>query len=157
MMRDSQGRFIRKIKIHNYQTDLVTRLNILFGGCFAESEWSSMNNERGLSIYSPRIDVAVGPFATQEQYDYQYDRMLNRSDIGVFTRSLYDYNRRNIRLINDDFVYLPEYEDIIHMNHNARCFMAIEIENNVSRKHLMGGAINGFCSAYKIPSLSSEC
>lgn len=27
-------------------------------------------------------------------------------------------------------------------NRNARCFLAIEIENKVSRKHLMGGAIN---------------
>lgn len=29
-----------------------------------QTEWSSMTNERFLFIYSPRIDVAVGPFAT---------------------------------------------------------------------------------------------
>lgn len=47
----------------------------------------------------------------------------------------------NLGMINDDFVHIPRFEDMIYMNHNARCFMAIEIENFVSHKHIMGGAI----------------
>jgi hypothetical protein len=43
--------------------------------------------------------------------------------------------------------YSPEFNGISLQrmsaaNPNARCFMAIEVENRVSRKHLMGGAIN---------------
>ena len=34
------------------------------------------------------------------------------------------------------------YDHLTRSNKNARCFLAIEIENAVSRKHLMGGAIN---------------
>ena len=35
-----------------------------------------------------------------------------------------------------------EFEAICYFNYNSRCFLGIEIENEVSRKHLMGGAIN---------------
>jgi len=35
-----------------------------------------------------------------------------------------------------------DFEHVCMRNQNARCFMAFEIENEVSRKHLMGGAIN---------------
>lgn len=33
-------------------------------------------------------------------------------------------------------------DEALGANGNARCFLAIEIENKVSRKHLLGGMIN---------------
>lgn len=38
-----------------------------------------------------------------------------------------------------------EHTDAVNVrsgNRNARCFRAIEVENQVSRKHLLGGAVN---------------
>lgn len=141
-MKDNQGRFTRKTEIQIYQHELMMKLNQLFQSEITQIEWPSMNEERDRSVYSPRIDVAVGPFATQQRYGYEYDRMMEKYRIDIFLRGLYEANRNNLELINDGFVDIPEYEDMIRMNHNARCFMAIEIEHLVSRKHLMGGAIN---------------
>jgi hypothetical protein len=39
-------------------------------------------------------------------------------------------------------VEVCDLDHALALNHNARCFLGIEIENAVSRKHLMGGAIN---------------
>lgn len=96
-----------------------------------------MTDERAL--YSPRLDAAVGPFATQRTYIDEYDKMV--CDCEPLLNSLFDAHRRNLREHGQsdgcvDFVRL------CNRNQNARCFLAIEIENFVSRKHLMGGAIN---------------
>jgi hypothetical protein len=141
-MRDIRGRFIRRNDINHYQNELVERLSQIFIGDRVQMEWSSMKDEHNLSIYSPRIDVAVGPFATQERFGHIYDEMLDRIQVQNFIRDLVNYNRINLEAFGDGFVRPVEYDEVIYMNHNARCFMAIEIENFVSRKHLMGGAIN---------------
>ncbi|MFB5682249.1 hypothetical protein ACE3NQ_15090 [Paenibacillus terreus] len=106
-----------------------------------QEEWSSMRDEYGLTIYSPRLDIAVGPFATHERLGDEYDSILKRPIVESFLKVLVEYNRINLEAF-DYFVRPPEYDDIKYMNHNARCFMAIEIEHLVSRKHLIGGAIN---------------
>ncbi len=133
---------MKKTDLQEYQEELKLKLNQVFSREVAQTEWSSMINERDLFIYSPRIDVAVGPFATENTYAYEYDEFFNNADIQDFLRDLYKANRVNLGMINDDFVQVPSFEDMIYMNHNARCFMAIEIENFVSHKHIMGGAIN---------------
>lgn len=101
-----------------------------------------MRDEYNLSIYSPRLDVAVGPFATHERLGHIYDDMLLNPEIEGFLRRLVEYNHINLERYGDGFVLPSQYEDILYMNHNARCFLAVEIEHLVSRKHLMGGAIN---------------
>jgi hypothetical protein len=140
-MRDFQGRFLRKREVALYQADLMNRLGQIFNEEQIEMEWSSMQDEYDLTLYSPRIDLAVGPFATNQSYGLIYNRMLERVQIREFITRLVEFNRRNLNEYGD-FVRPAEYDEIVHMNFNSRCFMAIEIENNVSRKHLMGGAIN---------------
>ncbi len=140
-MRGSQGRFIRPTVVSQYQADLQDRLERIFDREQIKVEWSSMQEENELTLYSPRIDLAVGPFATQQRYGHIYDEMLQRYKINDFIRRLIEFNHLNLAEYGD-FVRPFEYDEIVIMNHNARCFMAIEIENNVSRKHLMGGAIN---------------
>lgn len=132
-------KFVKRSELQQYQSYLVDKLREVFLIDEVCEEWPSMGDEHNLSIYSPRIDVAVGPFATQERLGNIYDNMVIRSE--TFLRRLIKYNKINLE-IYDGFVNASNYEEIRYLNHNARCFMAIEIENAVSRKHLMGGAIN---------------
>lgn len=140
-MRDPQGRFSRPSGVAEYQADLRNRLRKIFDSEQIEIEWSSMQEEYNLTLYSPRIDLAVGPFATQQKHGLIYNEMLESDQIRELIMRLVEFNRFNLEEYGD-FVRPFEYDEIIYSNYNARCFMAIEIENNVSRKHLMGGAIN---------------
>jgi hypothetical protein len=140
-MRDPRGRFRNNV-LHLYQLQLKDNLKQVFNIDAIQEEWSSMRDEYDLSIYSPRLDVTVGPFATHERLGYVYDEMLRTPKVEEFVRKLVEYNRIDLERYGDGFVVPGQYEDIMYMNHNARCFMAIEIEHLVSRKHLMGGAIN---------------
>ncbi|MGO9270137.1 MAG: hypothetical protein ACLQOO_07770 [Terriglobia bacterium] len=87
------------------------------------------------TLYSPRLDIAVGPRPNGD-----FDALAQTHD-GLLRR-LYDYHRANVlgNPMPNDLV--PSFEEVLGKNHYARCFLGIEIENSVSRKHLMGGAIN---------------
>ncbi|MCR8843431.1 hypothetical protein NQ117_07025 [Paenibacillus sp. SC116] len=134
-------KYVKRSIIQQYQLNLVGKLSKIFLTNDVCDEWPSMGNEYNLSIYSPRIDVAVGPFATHERLGNCYDQMIHYPRSELFFRKLVDYNRINLEMY-DGFVEGSSFEEIRYLNHNARCLMAIEIENHVSRKHLMGGAIN---------------
>lgn len=131
----------RVSQLKEFQLQLKNSLQELFQINDVEEEWASMRDEYGLSIYSPRIDVAVGPFATNERLGHIYDDMINYHYPSIFVQKLVEYNRMNLEAY-DGFVQPISFDEIKYLNHNARCFLAIEIENLVSRKHLMGGAIN---------------
>jgi len=110
-----------------------------------KQEWSSMLAERDLHVYSPRLDVAVGPFSEERGYFDRYDEIMNKENVKNFVNKLISHHRKNMNCLNiedDDFNALVGYEELSHLNYNARCLIAVEIENKVSRKHLMGGAIN---------------
>lgn len=130
---------LEKISLKQYQNYIKNRLQDLYRQDEIEVEWNAMRGAREFNIYSPRIDVAVGPFAINQMYESEYDEMVR--DSRVFIEQLIRFNRDNLTR-HGYFVEPHTYEEIIYQNRNARCFMAIEIENKVSRKHLMGGAIN---------------
>ena len=93
-----------------------------------------------LGVYSPRLDVAVGPFATGDlQYGGAFDTLLRR--YGTFVRSAYDLSNENFDAFGERSQKFS-FGQVTQRNWNARCFLAIEIENKVTRKHLMGGAVN---------------
>lgn len=57
--------------------------------------------------------------------------------------SLWRYHQANEQKFGGDTSQAtPSLDHALSGNHNARCFLAIEIENKVSRKHLMGGIMN---------------
>lgn len=93
-----------------------------------------------VGLYSPRIDIAVGPFATGDLvYTGEYDALLHK--FGNFVCFLYDRSNENCDKYGQAVGKLS-FNEVVYSNTNSRCFLAFEIENRVSRKHLMGGAIN---------------
>jgi hypothetical protein len=91
-------------------------------------------------MYSPAIDLAVGPFATHRRHIRDYDQMVGCS-VKMIEAMLRRY-RGNLRIFGSDFE-APSFEQLCMLNQNARCFLAIEIEKgNQSLKYLIGSAIN---------------
>lgn len=129
---------LRRQSVKAFQKQLASRLAALFPGVPVEQEWAAMREERG--IYSPRLDVAVGPFALGDSvYISDFNRLLAK--YGRFCRRLYGYHLANL---SENAAPDPrlDFDHVVSRNPNARCFLTFEIENQVSRKHLMGGAIN---------------
>lgn len=109
-------------------------------------EWRTQMNE---GVYSPRLDIAVGPFSTVDgiRLTQEYNQLLH--DNRDFIKDLIKVHFVNLDIINDDSSEQEieerinqKYDDLNFFNFNSRCFLSIEIENSVTRKHLMGGAIN---------------
>jgi hypothetical protein len=91
-------------------------------------------------MYSPAIDLAVGPFATHRRLIRSYDQMVGQS--ANMIEAMIQYYRENLRRFESDFE-APSFEQLCTLNQNARCFLAIEIEmGNQNPKHLMGSTIN---------------
>ena len=91
-------------------------------------------------MYSPAIDLAVGPFATHRRYVEEYDLMANCS--AGLLRELLRCFRRNLRSFESYFP-APTFDQLCNLNPNSRCFLAIEIERgNPSMKYLMGTTFN---------------
>ena len=103
-----------------------------------ELEWRAFDSSYG--FYGPRLDVAVGPFATgtlklevnYSQMVVAYRPLLER----LWQAHIHNLGEAAAELTNDHF------ETAITANRNAGCFMAIEIENRGTRKHLMGSALS---------------
>lgn len=133
------------------QETLTASLASVFPGVPVKSEWAALSGEG--ATYSPRVDIAVGPFATQRlRYEDRYSE-LARSH-GRLLAALHDSFAKNVA----DFGLngtVPGLEEMLWRNPNARCFLAIEIERTGSRKHIMGGAINA--SALGRLGVSAAC
>ena len=100
------------------------------------TEWSAFKSF-GI-IYSPRIDIAIGPFAINDRKEREYDDLFRSS--GGFVGELFQVHINNMAQYSDES-YSP-LEEINTFNRNARCFMAIEIEKSGSRKHMLGDIVN---------------
>lgn len=100
-------------------------------------------------IYSPRLDIAVGPFSIVDgvQLTHEYDELFQNNV--PFLSRLVTCHLSNLDIINQgmtadeiESLIAQKLDEMRYFNYNSRCFIAVEIENAVSRKHLMGGAIN---------------
>ena len=124
--------------VKRYQQMVAARLSQIFTGVRVQCEWAAMSDEANL--YSPRLDIAVGPFATHARYAREYDELMDHN-LRLIERMMICHCE-NIASYNGGEIDVS-FDRLKYKNQNARCFLAIEIENKVSRKHLMGGAING--------------
>jgi len=124
--------------VRAFQAELAASLAGLFGNDQVIKEWRSLSGED--AVYSPRIDVAVGPFATGAvQHAVDFDILL-ASHMPLIDRLIAHHIDNVKRMRSSDS--LPSLEGITSRNPNARCFLAIEIENRCSRKHILGGLVN---------------
>lgn len=122
------------MKIKDYQKYCETKLNNIYKE--VKMEWRSFgfSNDQ----YSPRLDLAVGPFAIDENFGEQYNLQLSEQKSKLFIDKIIEENNKNI----DEFGIGSVFNLSNNINFNARCFISIEIENKVSRKHILGGLIN---------------
>lgn len=124
--------------IKNFQATVTDLLLTYFRESQLEvvSEWRTEFN-RGL--YSPRVDVAAGPFAIEAgvQYIGEYNELLFR--YADLVNNLIHFHLQNV---GDGEAADVVFNNLADTNPNARCFIAIEVENSGSRKHLMGDAVN---------------
>src|ERR1035438_8039422 len=75
--------------VNTFQRTLASQLAVLFSGVPVDQEWAAMRDENG--VYSPRLDVAVGPFAFGDSiHVVAFDRQLEKYD--GFCRCLYRHH-----------------------------------------------------------------
>lgn len=125
-----------------YQNIIHPIIQTKLEGLEVKNEWTAFTGYR--NHYSPRVDIAVGPFsvvAGQNQTQV-YNQLVETEKIQLFIRTLYQIHIENIGLEVNNEITIPSFEDLIYKNQNARCFLAIEIENENSKKHIMGSLIN---------------
>lgn len=141
----------RRSPVHPFTENIAVLLREIFTDPEQiKIEWRAMLRDevgarrlgqaRRNQMYSPYIDLAVGPFATHRRYIDEYDGMAY-SSANMIEAMLRCY-RGNLRKFGSDFE-APPFEQLCAMNQNARCFLAIEIEKgNQNPKHLIGSTIN---------------
>jgi hypothetical protein len=127
---------VSAVPTKQYQTRMTAALRRAFKPTPVQSEWKAFESVEDL--YSPRLDIAVGPFSTTPgSLTTDYDGLdAKYRSITEKLQSAYELNLSRFA------TRVPGSATTASPNRNARCFLAIEIENRVSRKHLMGGALN---------------
>lgn len=134
-----------------FQKDVVINLDSLLRTKgyhdHVESSWYAFRHY-GRRVYAPILDVAVGPFAVREGQDFinRYNQMIEEFS-GIIDGWVNSFRENWRNYVGDAWQteHSPnDHEDFLvsGANLNARCFLAIEIENYTTRKHQMGSLIN---------------
>ena len=125
-----------------YQNSIYPLLQAKLNGLEVENEWTAFRGYH--NHYSPRVDLAVGPFSIESGQNKmeEYNQLVRQDNINSFLRSLYDLHVENIGSEYLNEITIHNFDSLLHKNQNARCFLAFEIENKNSKKHIMGSLIN---------------
>lgn len=125
-----------------YQNIIHSLIQTKLEGLEVKNEWAAFSGY--LNHYSPRVDIAVGPFSMEDGQNqtHVYNQLVVTENINFFIKKLYQIHIENIGPEVNNEITIPSFEDLIYKNQNARCFLAIEIENENSKKHIMGSLIN---------------
>lgn len=128
---------IDELTTKEYQKLLAENLHTLLG-LPVETEWRAMKEQP--SLYCPRVDIAVGPFVYNDTcITDQHDCVVRQWEKPI--KAMLDYHKQNVESLSWENCH-TSFEDLCYKNKTARCFLAIEIENRVNRKHLIGAAVN---------------
>ena len=101
-------------------------------------EWRAMKEQP--SLYCPQVDIAVGPFVYDSScITDQHDPVVRQWEKPI--KAMLAYHKQNVESLQWEDCQ-TSFEDLCYKNKTARCFLAIEIENGVNPKHLIGDALN---------------
>jgi len=128
---------IRHSLVEEYRQRVCIALARIYPMNRVTPEWISLRDEIGL--YSPRLDIAVGPFAFRTRYIEDYDELMDNSRI--FIEKMMNCHITNVRDY-DESGYNLSYEELKEKNRNSRCLLAIEIENTTGAKYIIGSVVN---------------
>jgi len=94
----------------------------------------------GEGFYSPTLDIGVGPYAfLPGSLNQVYLNILRKNKIKEFIRNI---SRKGFYFLKTGHNRFIDNSEFIYQNNNARCFLAIEIENKTTRKHFIGSSLN---------------
>lgn len=122
-------------RIKRLLQDYFNRLGCKFS-VETTTQWPAFSRDKR---YSPRVDVAVGPFATDRRLTHEYDQLCQMAK--PILDMIFKKFEENIRTFNPRTQYIND-DSYVNFNRNARCFMAIEVERTGSRKHRLGDIVN---------------
>jgi hypothetical protein len=113
-----------------------------FPGQEVKNEWTAFAGQ--IYQYSPRVDIAVGPFnaGPWPNLTETYNQLISNPSTIDFLTQAFEFHRRNLDINLYQEIIHPHFNDLIYKNQNARCFIAFEIENRNSKKHMMGSVVN---------------
>ena len=104
--------------VKNYQRLIKDKLSLVYPANDIETEWYSIKGKS--DSYSPRVDAAVGPFATDGRYENEYDDFKEKSR--VFVESLITKHNENLRSFELELEN-NYFEKLFGFNKNARCLL----------------------------------
>jgi hypothetical protein len=116
-----------------YQKTISTALRRIFDPSSVKTEWNTRAGASDAfcdtSIYAPRADIAVGPFNLTVASVFQDVERIRNAARHRLVRALMNLARSQNG---------GHFEE----NRNPRCLLAVEIECEVSSKHILGGITN---------------
>jgi len=114
------------------QDVIYQKLIEVFGEDYVVMEWDVVKGSQDgytRKLYCPRIDFAIGPFNINRNFDYNNQ---------IITEKYNEYEELfNLLIQHSD---MPN--NSLTGNSNPRCFLTVEHENEVTRKHMIGTIIN---------------
>src|SRR4029078_10919892 len=78
-----------------YQANLIPQVKNRFPGVEVINEWAAFT---GLAYqYSPRVDIAVGPFSTApgQTLIREYNEIVSARNVSRFLKGAYDFHNQN--------------------------------------------------------------
>lgn len=125
-----------------YQNDLLPLIGAKFPHQEIRNEWAAFTGQ--IHQYSPRVDIAVGPFnvAPGPNLTDTYNQLTADDTTIHFLTAAFQFHQQNLDIALYNEIVYPQFNHLISKNQNARCFLAFEIENKNSKKHIMGSVVN---------------
>jgi len=124
-------------EVEEYQELVCNSLQRIFGETNVKKEWNVAKDSRDdftRELYCPRLDIAIGPF--------NIDRDVERNKMAIkrVARRHRDFVDRMLRYSQQQGSNVDGFLE--NANANPRCFLAIEVENSGSSKHMLGNIAN---------------
>ncbi len=130
------------MKTDKFTKKLIGKFKPSFSPELVIPEWNVSKNSQddfnNDEYYAPRVDIAIGPFNINrelEQNNLAFDTSM--TTYNALIKKLYDISH-----LGENLEYISFNDFLRTLNHNPRCFIAIEIENTRDAKRSLGDIVN---------------